>query len=433
MSSATSASHPTPVPRQLDDYDAILEIINRVPNSRRVAARALSGDPIIPSIPMDNETPNEIVSTPDTEIPIQGQDQLAVPSETAQSSQPRLSGKKYVGYSLRLAVVLAIFSLFFISVSIYSVHRSLTDALKPTYNLSILPSVVISGGNCGHLRFVNDGLHFVVNVIGSLIVGISAYLQQICTSPTYQHITNGIRQEGGDVLFGSSLPVALFRRRQTKLIVVWLLLVATSLPIHLALNGAIGYSYTSVLLEVQGVWTESEVANGVTGFVPPWTNITGPECQLFFQQLSINIDVEYIILIVNDNATSTNILDYLPNTSEANPNISFIEYCFTYSITPQCSITLRWAPLLIVTFSLLIKTGLILVCLRFFSHFQQPLFCCIGDLLDLAIQRTPDIVIPQGECLLDNRKTRSGPRYEKTSSGVRARHRKIAWWRMTDT
>jgi hypothetical protein len=186
---------------------------------------------------------------------------------------------------------------------------------------------------------------------------------------------------------------------------------------HLALNGAIGYSYTSPLL-VQEIWTESQVAGGVSGIRPPWTNITGPECQQFFQQLSININVESVILVVND-TTSTNILNYLPNTSEAIPNISFIEYCFTYPPTPQCSITLQWAPRLIVTFALLIKTGVILVCLRFVSHFQQRLFCCIADLLDFAIQHTPDIVIPHGECQLDNRKTRSGSQYEKTLSGVR--------------
>ena len=294
---------------------------------------------------------------------------------------------------------------------------------------------MLFGGNCAHLRFVNDGLHFVVNLIGSLIVGISAYLQQICTSPTYQDILNGITQEGGDVQFGSSLPVALFRRRRTRLIVVWVLLVATSLPIHLALNGAIGYSYTSVVLE-QTIWTVSQVAGGITGLAAPWTKITDSECRQFFQQYSINIDVEAIILIVNDTAT-TNIIDYLPHINAhgflvANANISFIEYCYTYPVTAQCSITLRWAPLLILTFALVIKTALILVCIRFFSHFQQPIYSSIGDILDLAIQRT-SILIPEGECLMDNRKTRSGPQYEKTSSGVRARRRKVAWWRLTDT
>jgi hypothetical protein len=70
--------------------------------------------------------------------------------------------------------------------------------------------------------------------------------------------------------------------------------------------------------------------------------------------------------------------------------------------------------------------------MRFLSHFQQPIYACIGDILDLAIQRTPNL-IPEGECLMDNRKTRSGSQYERTSSGVRARRRNLAWWRLTDT
>lgn len=294
---------------------------------------------------------------------------------------------------------------------------------------------MIFGGNCAHLRFVNDGLHLVVNVIGSLIVSFSAYLQQLCTAPTYHHILKGITPEGGDIQFGSNLPVALFRRRQTKLIIVWIFLVVTSLPIHLALNGALGYSYTSVILK-QEIWTESQVSGGVTGVVPPWTNITGQACRQFFQQFSINIDVEAIILVVNDTA-STNIVDYLPHSDShgfpiANPNISYIEYCFSDPVTAQCNITLRWAPLLIITLSLLIKTSVILVCLQL-PHFQQPLYGCIGDILDLAIQQT-DIYIPQAECLLDNRKTRSGPQYEKSpSGGVIPHRRKIAWWRLTDT
>ena len=428
----------------MDDYDAIIEIMSRFQSQTDVVSRA-------PSRNTGASTPAEIATTnndtnqsPDPSALSQAQDPPPEPSEKplcepplneSPPNEPRLSGKSYVGYSFRLAVILSILSTLFLAITIYSIKRSLDDALKPDYGLSILPSVVIFGGNCAHLRFVSDGLHLVVNIIGSLIVSFSAYLQQICSSPTYNDILNSITPEGGDILFGSNLPVGLYRRRKTKLIVVWILLLITSLPIHLALNGALGYSYTSVILE-QEIWTQSQVAGGVTGLVQPWTNISGQACRQFFQQFSININVEAIILVVNDTAP-TNIVDYLPHDDAhgfpiANPNISYIEYCFSDPVTAQCNITLRWAPLLMVTLSLLIKTGLILVCLRYFSHFRQPLYSCIGDLMDLAIQRT-EIYIPPAECLMDRSNTRSGPQYEKhPSGGVVARNRKIAWWRMTD-
>jgi len=49
-------------------------------------------------------------------------------------------------------------------------------------------------------------------------------------------------KEYGDVPFGANSPTALFRRGQWTITYVWMILVFTSLPIHLFLNGVTGYS-----------------------------------------------------------------------------------------------------------------------------------------------------------------------------------------------
>ena len=87
----------------------------------------------------------------------------------------------------------------------------------------------------------------MLNVLGSVIVAMSSYLQQLCAAPSYQVIHTGIRPDGGDVPFGSPVTtiVSLFRRfrRSVPVICVWALLLSTSLVMHLCLNGIIGFQY----------------------------------------------------------------------------------------------------------------------------------------------------------------------------------------------
>jgi len=106
---------------------------------------------------------------------------------------------------------------------------------------SFLPSFPLFQGNCSSMQRVNAGIHLLLNLLATVVIGISMYIQQLCTSPTREDISTAIKA-GGDVDFGSNLPFQLFRRWKKRKIVclVWIVLILTSLPIHLTSNASIG-------------------------------------------------------------------------------------------------------------------------------------------------------------------------------------------------
>ena len=354
-----------------------------------------------------------------------------IDAEPAPQQQIPLSGKTYVDYAYKLAYFLAITCFLSLCLTFFSVHRSLTDAVRQIYDFSILPSFALFTGECHRLFGWNIGIHFVVNILGSVIFGISAYVQQLCTTPNYHDIHDGIRPDSGDVQFGSILPFELLRRHKKKRFVVWLLLIITSLPIHFVLNSAFGYLYQVHQLSASVVNLEN--VDALPYSVASWTNITGSDCRDFCNQVfGGNPDVLNITLVVN-NTGSLNVFDYFtystPNGSwVTNENLQYIEYCFENRITAQCSITLRWAPLLIFSGSLSVKVAVILLSLRHLSHLNEPLYNSIGDLLDLA--NSNSIILPTSECLLDKKSTSRKTCREQTPSGVRAQRRKIRYFRL---
>jgi hypothetical protein len=86
------------------------------------------------------------------------------------------------------------------------------------------------------LQFNNLFAHFFVNVIGTVILGLSNYIQQMCASPNIEDVSKGF-QSRGDIQFGSNSPTAVFRIGQRVLSIAWVALILTSLPLHLTLNG----------------------------------------------------------------------------------------------------------------------------------------------------------------------------------------------------
>lgn len=348
---------------------------------------------------------------------------------------PQLAAKGYVGYSLELAIALAVLSLVALPLTFCCIIWSLKEALEKEYGDVIVPSVVLFTRSCDVARIASIIIHFIVNLIGSVIVGISLYLQQLCASPTYQAIREEITSGSGDIQFGSPLPLAirLFRRCR-PLISLWLFLMLTSLVLHLSLNGAVGFQFNTLFL-----WGQVLRADGINPLLfelEHWTNITGTQCQTQLKQLSTNANLANITLVVDQSGSInwedyTSIEEYWPNgTIYLNPNLVHIEYCFVNQVPEICSVTARWAPLTLFTAALLFKSIVVLISLTYVSHFHQPLYNSIGDILNLAVQRPEVAVVPANECLVDSSRARGVSRPDASLALTRALSRKIAWWRL---
>ena len=77
--------------------------------------------------------------------------------------------------------------------------------------------------------------HLALNTIGTLVLGGSNYLQQICTSPTADEVHSSI-STNESLHFRTNVSRQFFKRKGLPRKLIWVLLVATSLPIHIILN-----------------------------------------------------------------------------------------------------------------------------------------------------------------------------------------------------
>lgn len=111
-------------------------------------------------------------------------------------------------------------------------------------NISSVPSLVIAEHQCTSLKTHKVIAHLLLNIIGALLLGASNFLQQICTSPTTTEVYRRLPQ--CDIKFGANMPGELFTRRGWCRKCVWILLILTSVPIHVVLNGIIGYDTVDV-------------------------------------------------------------------------------------------------------------------------------------------------------------------------------------------
>jgi hypothetical protein len=104
-------------------------------------------------------------------------------------------------------------------------YTAYTMTLVPS--LIMVPSLIVIDGDCSSVRIYNVLAHFILNAIGTLVLGASNYLQQICTSPTAKQVD----QLHGNIKFGSNMPGELFKRSGWQMKLFWILLISTSIPI----------------------------------------------------------------------------------------------------------------------------------------------------------------------------------------------------------
>ena len=352
-------------------------------------------------------------------------------------TQPQLKDKEYVGRSFPMGLALAVLAILALPLTICTIFWSLKESFDENYGLIILPSIPLYSSGCDAVKSAYYASHFALNLLGSTIVLVSFYLQQLCASPSYKVISKAIKAGGGDVPFGSPIPAALglFRRRG-PLPWLWLLLLLTSMVMHLCLNGTIGYQYHLVPTIYVDVFRVGQL-NPLLFQLADWTNLTAQECQSDLRQLlGINVDVGNMTLVVANNA-STNYVDYFGNGSAIGPNGTYfnanwsqIEYCFENRLPQVCSLTARWAPLAVFTGAMILKAVVVLLSLAFVSHFHHPLYTNIGEILQLAIECPEVAVVAPEECLQDGPLFRPVRKLDNAFGAVRAVERTLAWWRL---
>ena len=239
--------------------------------------------------------------------------------------------------------------------------------------------------------------HFIINFLGTIVLASSNFLQQICSSPSITDIANRL-QTGKDLKFGSNSPAAVFRQK-TSLTIVWLSLVLTSLPLHVMINGIMGYAVSSIDAECHAFYG----ASNVTAPRGNWTTLSSDQCtKLLVQSVAYVTNFQNITIVVNsDSAAPLEFYDQYMNPSyQENQHYvakaSDIATCFVNYTSSECQLTVRWFPLVISAFALIVKALIAFIALRRHSHFRRRIFNSLGDMITLG-SRHPHLRSLAGE------------------------------------
>jgi len=250
------------------------------------------------------------------------------------------------------------------------------------------------------LQFNNLFAHFLVNVIGTVILGLSNYIQQMCASPNIEDVSKGF-QRRGDIQFGSNSPTAVFRIGQRVLSIAWVALILTSLPLHLTLNGITGFAAKSIPANRMAL-TTSQIAE-LTSTELSWDNVSSQACaSLLIGSRAHVVNFVNITIIINDGLPADAVSYYNGSGESYYANPSDIVNCYVEMVLSECELTVRWFPLLGTSFAIIAKTLIVWILIRRHSHFQKPQFSTLGDMIYLATRHPelrrflPDAGPPRG-------------------------------------
>jgi hypothetical protein len=292
-----------------------------------------------------------------------------------------LSTARIIGY------VLAFFALLFsvAAIVVFTLTRKHADGSA----ILQVESFPLTSGSCdSNLHTYNLIAHLFINLLGTIILGSSNYLQQICTSPSVTGVTKQLKRHG-DVKFGANSPSAVFRQRST-LTMLWLSLVITSLPIHIMLNGIMGYAVFPI--DASGQAIESG-ASGIATYVSEnttWTEISSSQCVTYLlNAVAYVTDFNNITIIVNPGANLDYYNSYMQFTSSDTllgqvPIATDVANCYVQFVDSQCELTVRWFPLFCTATALLIKTLIVFIAIRRHAHFRKRVFNSLGDMIALG-------------------------------------------------
>jgi hypothetical protein len=86
-------------------------------------------------------------------------------------------------------------------------------------------------GNCDHVKRLNSGIHVVINILSTLLLGASNYAMQFLSAPTRPEVDRAhARRLWLDIGAMSTHNLGRISRKRA---VLWLILGVSSLPLHL--------------------------------------------------------------------------------------------------------------------------------------------------------------------------------------------------------
>jgi hypothetical protein len=302
--------------------------------------------------------------------------------------------RRKIGYAnTALWATITIF-VFAVPTLIAAAYVLLKTRHKSNGDLFSTQSIPLMTGLCNsNLSIYNQVAHFVINFIGTVILGCSNYLQHICASPNIFQITRRLGRKK-DISFGTNSPASVMHRG-FGLTLFWVFLVATSLPLHVMINGIMGYAVTPIDAGCQAIQESTADVTTAPSYATNWTIVTSEQCaQLLLDSIAYVTDFKNITVLVNPNPSVPFSFynDFLSEAGQSRayiPKASDISICYVQEAESQCQLAVRWFPLLVTASALFLKFFITIIFLFSHDHFRYRVYNCLGDMIALGARHPP--------------------------------------------
>src|SRR5947207_3190923 len=141
--------------------------------------------------------------------------------------------------------------------------------------------------------------HFDINFLGSIVLVSSNYLQEICSNPSFMEIRKGIEARK-DLKFGSNSNAVFSDGKSLSQRLIWIMLVLTSLPVHIMINGIMGPAVISIVAGSQAIQTTHHEAQICPSYALNWTVVHSVQCaEMLHKSIAYVTDFQNITILVN--------------------------------------------------------------------------------------------------------------------------------------
>ena len=126
-----------------------------------------------------------------------------------------------------------IFSGVLLACAVLIANTSITAwaAARQQGNIGEDAQITLFQGDCERVRRLNIGAHLAINILSTILLGASNYAMQCLSSPTRKEVDAAhARRKWLDIGVPSARNLGRISRKR---VVLWVLLVISSLPLHL--------------------------------------------------------------------------------------------------------------------------------------------------------------------------------------------------------
>ena len=224
-----------PVEADLEDNARGIELLEHHPKSTQDYETSTFSHQTDGSSHRNGKGPTyELIPSPNEGMQTSRIDYSTDPDDFATSQLPLRSKNQKFLTGWRFGVFLSLLCvtltcIFNVAVTIWAWQRS--------QNSGVFDAIPLFGGNCKKIRKMNVWFHLIINVLGTLLLCASNYCMQVLSAPSREELVVAHAKRRWLHIGVPSL--RNLRHIDRKRAVIWIILLVSSMPLHLIFNSVV--------------------------------------------------------------------------------------------------------------------------------------------------------------------------------------------------